>query len=102
MTRWFPKEEVTPGVAKYLDIILYSREQIRKENEATGKLNHDNQTLWGIIYVKAQDADFELPMDPITIMRNALDKQEGGSGVPCDHVKYMESVKYWRHHAFIQ
>jgi hypothetical protein len=34
-------------------------------------------------------------MDPITLMRNALGQEEGGSGVPLDHQKYSESVKYW-------
>jgi len=34
-------------------------------------------------------------MDPITMMRNALGKEEGGSGVPLDKTKYMESVKFW-------
>jgi len=30
-------------------------------------------------------------MDPITIMRNALGKTEGGSGVAFDRKKYIES-----------
>ena len=30
------------------------------------------QVPWGIISVKAQDEDFETPMQPITIMRNSL------------------------------
>ena len=30
------------------------------------------QAPWGIISVKAQDEDFETPMQPITIMRNSL------------------------------
>ena len=34
-------------------------------------------------------------MDPITMMRNALGKAEGGFGVPLAREKYMESVKYW-------
>lgn len=29
------------------------------------------------------------------MMRNALGKAEGGSGVPLDREKYLESVKYW-------
>ena len=40
-------------------------------------------------------------MDPITMMRNALGKEEGGSGVPLDREKYMESVKFWSEHATI-
>jgi hypothetical protein len=31
-------------------------------------------------------------MDPSTIMRNALGKEHGGSGVELDRKKYMESV----------
>jgi hypothetical protein len=34
LERWFPKESVEVPVAKYLDIILYSREQVLKENAA--------------------------------------------------------------------
>ena len=57
---------------------------------------------WGIISIKAQDEDFELPMQPITMMRNALGADEGGSGVPLDAAKYRESVAYWKDHAPIQ
>lgn len=41
-------------------------------------------------------------MDPITMMRNALGKAEGGSGVPLDRAKYMESVKYWEKRAMVK
>jgi Protein of unknown function (DUF3228) len=44
-----------------------------------------------------QDEDYETPMQPITMMRNALGKEEGGSGVPLDREKYIASVNYWRH-----
>ena len=40
-------------------------------------------------------------MTPITMMRNALGKEEGGSGVPLDKAKYMESVAYWQNHAIV-
>jgi len=81
--------------AKYLDLILYSREQIRKENESTGKPTGDETAPWGIVSIKAQMEDFELPMNPITQMRNALGKEEGGSGIPLDRTEYMKSVDYW-------
>lgn len=41
-------------------------------------------------------------MDPITMMRNALGKAEGGSGVPLDREKYLESVKYWEKKAMVK
>eukprot|EP00804_Cyclotella_cryptica_P002112 CCRYP_006531-RA/>CCRYP_006531-RA protein AED:0.02 eAED:0.02 QI:274/1/1/1/1/1/2/1552/298 len=112
LTRYFSREllEKNAGndskdifpVAKYLDLILYSREQINKENEAMGKSNDGESTApWGIVSIKAQDIDRELPMTPITAMRNALGKEEGGSGVPIDREKYMEAYHYWKDHATV-
>jgi len=106
LTRWFPADQVTATKAKYLDIILYSREQIMQEYEALPLEDRftDNvpQAPWGIISIKAQDEDFELPMTPMTVMRNALGKEEGGSGVPIDREKYEEATRYWDTHAAIQ
>lgn len=83
-------------VAKYVDLILYSREQIKKENESMGKDPGDETAPWGIVSIKTQDVDYELPMNPITVMRNSLGKDQGGSGVPLDRDAYMESVNYWK------
>jgi hypothetical protein len=68
--RYFPKELVTPKQAAFLDIILYSREQIRKENEAMGNahLNDVTDAPWGIVSVKPQDVDTELPMQVSFLM----------------------------------
>ncbi|KAF0984399.1 hypothetical protein FDP41_000298 [Naegleria fowleri] len=109
LTRFFPQELVADQIkeAKYLDIILYSKEQILREAEAMNeKSDYDKRPEiadceWGIISVKSQDVDYELPMSPITMMRNALGKEEGGSGVPLNRDKYMESVKFWKQYAII-
>lgn len=63
--RWFPAADVEVPEAKFLDVILYSREQLVQEYEAMpGK--GDPAALppapWGIISIKAQDEDFETPM----------------------------------------
>lgn len=102
--RYFPKNSATAEVAEYLDIILYSKEQIQKENEAMGEKDPDAEIDydWGVVYVKPQNGDSELPMDPITMMRNALGKEHGGSGVPIDREKYNKSVEYWGKHALIK
>ena len=50
---------------------------------------------WGIISIKYLNIDHEIPFVPITIMRNSLGKDEGGSGVPIDRKKYMEGVEFW-------
>jgi hypothetical protein len=81
--------------AKYLDLILYSRDQIRKENQSMGKDLGEETAPWGIVSIKAQNEYFELPMNPITQMRNALGKDQGGSGIPLNRDEYLKSVNYW-------
>ena len=107
LARWFDVKSMPEGAvqkAQYLDIILYSKEQIEKENQAQNTVDA-NQAIaydYGIISVKAQDVPQELPMQPITAMRNALGKEEGGSGVPIDVGKYKESVAFWEEHATLK
>ncbi|EDQ86806.1 uncharacterized protein MONBRDRAFT_27941 [Monosiga brevicollis MX1] len=99
LTRWIPADRIQAPQAKYLDVILYSREQIIDEHNAMKDENVDiPDSPWGIISVKAQMEPFETPMQPITMMRNALGKDEGGSGVTLDRAKYQESVEYWSRH----
>eukprot|EP01082_Thalassiosira_pseudonana_P007729 g6312.t1 g6312 contig23:176184-176987(-) len=77
---------------------------IVKENAAMGKDNDggkEETAPWGIVSIKAQDVDHELPMTPITAMRNALGKEEGGSGVPLDRDSYMAAFEYWKDHATV-
>jgi hypothetical protein len=115
---------VAPATATFLDVILYSRAQIEKENAAmmdkpsvgasTGtvaqledaynshKADGASKWSWGIVSVKPQNVDHELPMTPLTIMRNALGVEEGGSGVPLDRAAYMKSVEFWQKHALVQ
>ena len=86
LVRYFPRELVEHEIheAKYLDIILYSRDQIIKESEAMNEASDYEKRPeianceWGIISIKPQDVMHELPMTPITVMRNALGKEEGG------------------------
>lgn len=107
LSRWIEAKDLPRGAesipkAEWLDVILYSREQIRKENEAMGMTPVDTDAPWGIISVKAQNEPFELPMTPMTIMRNALGKEEGGSGVPLNREEYDKAVKYWEEHVFVR
>lgn len=82
---------------------MYTREQIIKENAAMGKeeIAGLEKAPWRLIAIKGQSISKECPMAPITMMRNELISQ-GGSGVPIDKDKYMESVKYWQNHATIR
>ena len=104
LIRYIPLDKIDRNKindAKYLDLILYSKEQIlsemgemkfeEKEIEALKKKDFD----WGIISIKPLNVDHEIPFVPMTIMRNALGKNEGGSGVPIDRKKYMDGVEFW-------
>jgi hypothetical protein len=105
LQRYFPLEAVGGAeklpVAKYIDLILYSREQIQKENTEMGKGPGDETAPWGIVSIKAQDVDYELPMNPITQMRNALGKDQGGSGIPIEREAFMKSVNFWKDNAVV-
>ena len=90
LVRWF--EGVAPPVADYLIAILYSREQLLKEGSP---IDAD----WGVVGAMYTDTPAELPMAPVTMMRNALGVAEGGSDVPLDAAAYRRSVEYWSSHA---
>jgi hypothetical protein len=133
MVQWIDAADLDAPVASHLDVILYSREQIIKENAAMGEpgVAQGVEQPWGIISIKGQTKGYELPMQPITMMRNALGKvtratthahihthslslshththththtqAEGGSGVPLEKEKYMASVSFWREHVPIK
>jgi Protein of unknown function (DUF3228) len=90
LVRWF--EDIEPPVAEYLIVILYSREQLAKEGSP---IDAD----WGVVGCMYTSTPAEIPMAPITMMRNALGVTEGGSGVALDREAYRRSVEYWSAHA---
>lgn len=90
LTRWF--EGVDPPVADYLVVILYDREQMAKED---APIDAD----WGVVGCLYTAKPEEIPMAPITMMRNALGVEEGGSGVPIDRDAYRHAVEFWEHNA---
>ena len=90
LVRWF--EGIEPPVASYLVVILYSREQLAKEGTP---ITAD----WGVVGCLYTSEPAEIPMAPVTMMRNALGVAEGGSGVAIDREAYMRSVAFWRAHA---
>ena len=86
LVRWF--EGIEPPVANYLIPILYNREQLAREGTTI-------QADWGVVgclYTMQPEA---IPMAPITMLRNALGVQEGGSGVAIDRAAYRQSVAFW-------
>lgn len=90
LNRWF--EGVDPPPASYLLVILYSREQMHRENDPI-------EADWGIVGCLATMTPEETPLAPITMMRNALGVEQGGSGVPLYREAYLRSVAFWERHA---
>lgn len=111
MSRWFELPLPAP-VADYLIVIVYSKEQLEKEHYATidkdggfenPELNiFDFDADWGVVAILGQTHPNEEPMQPITMMRNALGVEEGGSGVPINREKYLESVEFWKNNAIVK
>ena len=90
LVRWF--EGVEPPVAEYLVVILYSREQLAREGTPI-------EAEWGVVGCLYTMQPEEIPMAPVTMMRNALGVDEGGSGVPLDREAYRRSVEFWEANA---
>jgi hypothetical protein len=90
LTRWF--EGIEAPVADYLIPILYSRAQLEKEGE---RITAD----WGVVGCLYTREPEEIPMAPITMMRNALGVEEGGSEVGLDRAAYRKSVEFWERNA---
>lgn len=100
LSRWFDFDDVQHELkpATWLDCILYQNDQLAKEAAALPAAERAPLPAgvpWGVISIKAQDEDYELPMTPITAMRNALGREHGGSGVPIDRAAYDAAVAYW-------
>ena len=95
LTRWFDSLDVSLETAPFLDVILYSAEQLKQEGaEIDGE--------WGIVSINSVSSAAEDPMPPITMMRNALGTAQGGSGVPLNVSEYERSVEFWSNHATVR
>ncbi len=101
LTRWF--EGLEAPRAEWLDLILYSREQLEAEDKEKPVAERDvPDAAWGIVSINAELQPSESPMPPITMMRNALGKSEGGSGVALNREAYARSVEFWKNHASVR
>lgn len=100
LERWFVDTEAPQ--ARWLDVILYSHEQLVAEANDFDDDRDVPDCDWGIVSIIGTLEEREPPMPPITQMRNALGRAQGGSGVPLDPAAYDNAVEFWQHHAPIR
>lgn len=105
LSRWFEVPNQFVPTADYLVVVLYDRDQLLKEHNSknqTEPFELEDGTMWGVVAILGQMHDEEEPLNPITMMRNSLGKEEGGSGVPIDREEYEQSVEFWTNNAIVR
>jgi len=97
LSRWIRRKDIPSGVpqAPWLDIVAYSKEQIEAEGEeCTGD--------WGIVSINSAVGSHPDPRTPITILRDALGPEHGGSGATFDPALLQRAVGFWSLHVVVR
>ena len=100
LERWF--EGIDAPEVKFLDVVLYSHDQLLAEARDYPDDQEVPDCDWGIVSIIGVLEPSEPPMPPITEMRNALGRDQGASGVPLDPVTYDKAAAFWDTHAGIK
>ena len=79
-------------IASSVDLVLYRKDVLAETNE--NSTNPD----WELIAFMAKPKELELPMGPVTMMRNQLQKQGGTKGKYSSE-EWAESVDFWQKYA---
>ena len=66
------------------------------------KENFIENATWYIVGLKPQDVNYEIPMPPQVLIRNALGIDEGGSDVKFDRKAYDKSVAFFEKNVAIK
>ena len=86
----------TPLKTKNVDLILYRNDVLKETNE------NEKNTEWELISFHAiPDGINDLPMGPITMMRNQLELEGGTKGVYSSE-QWAESVNFWQKYCFLK
>ena len=100
LERWF--EGIDAPRAEWLDVILYSHAQLVREAAEFPEQQGVPDCDWGIVSIIGTLDAVEPPMPPITQLRNALGRDEGGSGKAIDVAVYDAAVAFWERHAAVR
>jgi hypothetical protein len=85
---------VDKSLARHVDIVLYKHDLVD-----TPEIDPDGTTAeWQVIAILARDSVEELPVDPVTMARNFLQKTGGTKGVYTAE-QFAQAIWYWKDHA---
>jgi hypothetical protein len=84
----FWRKPVLPEPARFVDVVLYSRETLLENN---GEVSGDYD--WEIVALLARSVEKE-PMNPLTMARNMLE-HSGGTKSTYTAQEFAESIYYW-------
>lgn len=103
LERYFPRGSVPQERASWLGFVLYSGKHLRDvEGDLLDFMNIPIQDSdQGIVAILGLAGPEETPMTPMTMVRNALGPEFGGSGVPLDRAAYLRSVDFWDRYALV-
>ncbi len=78
-----------------VDIVLYRRDVLEETNEQSTDAD------WELIAFMAKPKDIKMPMGPVTMMRNQLQKPGGTKGI-YESDKWAKSVDFWQKYAILE
>lgn len=81
--------------AKSVVIVTYSKEVLNEGNERSTDADFE------IVSINASPNELEVPMDPVTMMRNYL-VRPGGTKGDFSAQEFAESILFWSQHALVR
>ena len=78
-----------------VDLVLYRNDVLKETNEQSSNAD------WELIAFMAKPKSVKMPMGPITMMRNQLQKPGGTKGF-YESEKWAESIEFWQQYAILE
>ena len=95
LERFFDKSDIDGAPIECLAVIMYTKEQMKKEGIAT-------EAEYAIIALNAEPIMGISPMSPSTQVRNALGIEFGGNDSEIDREYHQEGVDFWTKWALVK
>ena len=99
--RFFDSSDVKGIPSHHVDVILYSKEQLKAEQEKMPSSDFTGADF-DIVSVNAEPYEESAPMAPSTMLRNIKGKEAGGSGRQHSPEELAKAEEFWNNHANIK